>query len=344
MVQKKRAFLAITGIVAVLAILFSLCLSAGSAARNEGNTVGEDARRSAEHTSASQAEKGYFRLLVSGVDRASGLSDVMMLVSICRDTGEIGILQLPRDTYAVYTERSYRKLNGAPSSLGLSETKDFLSKALGIPIDRYVRISLDTVRKAVDAVGGVEITIDKPMRYEDPEQGLSIVLNEGTQTLNGAQAEQFLRFRAGYANGDLGRLDAQKIFLSALFKKLKNEFQAWSAIKLATVLLGDVKTDLTLSELTWLIPELYESQSDQIFLVTAPGEAAIAKASGASYYVLSRPAMAKLLCSHFGAAENGFDPHGVFLNRGNSDFSAIYEKYVSFSIFCADGSQKNGED
>ena len=342
MVHKKKVFLLVAGGVAVLAILLSLCLSAGSGAHRNDDNLHERTSQNTGQDFEEQTEKGYFRLLVSGVDRASGLSDVLMLVSICRDTGEIRILQLPRDTYASYTERSYRKLNGAPSLLGLSETKAFLSEALGISIDRYVRISLDTVRKAVDAVGGVEITIDKPMRYEDPEQGLSILLNAGTQTLNGAQAEQFLRFRAGYVNGDLGRIEAQKIFLSALFQKMKNEFHAWSAIKLATVLWGDVKTDLTLPELTWLIPELYESKSERIFLVTAPGEAAIAKASGASYYVLSHPAMEELLCAHFGASEKGFDPQGVFLNRENRDFSVIYKKYVSFSIFSADSSDKNG--
>ena len=61
-------------------------------------------------------------------------------------------------------------------------------------------------------------------------------------------------------------------------------------------------------------------------MVTAPGEEATARKSGASYYVLSAPAMDRLLAEHFGGVAGGFDPKGVFLNEGYEEFIRIYRQ------------------
>jgi LCP family protein required for cell wall assembly len=258
-----------------------------------------------------------------------------MLVSLDRERNEAWILQLPRDTYAAYTDRSYKKLNGAPQTLGsMEQTNRFLSEALGVEIDRYVRLSPDVLRDAVDAVGGVEIELDRTMYYNDPEQGLSIYLKKGKQTLDGEQAEQLVRYRWGYARGDLDRMDVQKRFLSSFLRKVRDELTIPTAIRLASTLWGEVETDLRLSELTGLIGEAMALKETSVFLVTAPGTEATAK-SGASYYALSAPAMQELLCEHFGAEADAFDRERVFLNDRNSEFQKIYETYVPYCVWCA---------
>ena len=277
----------------------------------------------------------YVRVLVAGVDRTSGLSDVLMLVSLDRERNEAWILQIPRDTYAAYTNRSYKKLNGAPQTLGsMEQTCRFLSEAMGIEIDRYVRLSPDVLRDAVDAVGGVEIELDRTMYYNDPEQGLSIHLKKGKQTLDGEQAEQLVRYRWGYARGDLDRMDVQKRFLSSFLRTARQELSLPVAIRLAGSLWGEVETDLKLTELPTLIGEAMALSEESIFLVTAPGSEAVAK-SGASYYALSAPAMEELLSEHFGMQEGAFDRKSVFLNDQNRDFQKIYETYVSYRVYCA---------
>ena len=65
------------------------------------------------------SEDGVMRVLILGCDRAASLTDTMMLVAIDRNTERVGILQIPRDTYAEYTDRDYKKINGAKNALGV---------------------------------------------------------------------------------------------------------------------------------------------------------------------------------------------------------------------------------
>lgn len=221
-------------------------------------------------------ERDTFRILVAGSDATSGLCDVLMLVSIDRSTGEVFVLQIPRDTYAKYTEKSYRKLNGAYAELGgMTGLSEFLSSALGVQIDRTLHLSPSAFRTIVDALGGVEIELPRDLDYEDPAQGLSIHLRAGKQTLNGAEAEQFVRYRAGYAQGDLDRLDAQKIFLSALFTKLSG-LGTFEATRLAMSLRGEVDGNFDAADILSLSRELLSISSERVFFVTAPGAAVTA--------------------------------------------------------------------
>ena len=269
----------------------------------------------------------YLRFLVAGEDQGGALCDVLILFSLNRETGEAWGLQLPRDTYAKYSQGSYRKLNGAASALGGMEALcRFLEDCLSLSLDGYVRLSPDALRRGVDALGGVEICLAREMDYEDPVQGLSIHLPAGNQTLDGAMAEQFVRYRSGYLRGDLDRMDAQKQFLAALYGTVREKLNPLSAMRLGMSLLGSVQTDLTLPDLTCLASFLFRTDACRIFLVTAPGEEATAKKSGASYYVLSAPAMDRLLAEHFGGVEGGFDPKGVFLNERYEEFIQIYRQ------------------
>ena len=296
-----------------------------------------------EDVEAVQEEKGSFRILVGGTDRTSGLCDVLMLVSLDRDTGEVWIVQLPRDTYAGYTNGSYRKLNGAPAALGgMAEIRDFLADALGITIDRYVRLSPDALVEAVDALGGVELTLEKALNYDDPTQGLSIHLPAGQQTLDGKAAEQFVRYRSGYVRGDLGRMDAQKIFLSALMSRVRSVDSPLILGKMALSLLDDVETDLGVAELLSLVRDALSIESQNVFFVTAPGADAVGEKSGASYYVLSRDGMAELLREHLGAEDGSFDRQGVFLHPDSKRFRAIYEGYSPYLIYSASEIAENG--
>ena len=274
----------------------------------------------------------YFRMLVAGSDATTGLCDVLMLVSIDLSAHEVFVLQIPRDTYAEYTEKSYRKLNGARASLGGMEAfAEFLSGALGVSIDRTLHLSPAAFRTIIDELGGEEIELPRDLDYDDPAQNLSIHLKAGPQTLGGVEAEQFVRYRADYAQGDLDRIDAQKLFLSALFEKV-SQMGVLRASALALRLRGEVDTDIDVGDVLPLAKELFSISPERVHFVTAPGEAMTASQSGASYYVLSAPAMNELLSTYFGGEDGGFDPEGVFLNEKYSAFGKIYGKYCEYSL------------
>ncbi len=316
--------------------ILMLCVLLFGMTRSDGKT------ESSQTLPADGAPLGCVRILVAAKDRTSGLSDVMMLLSLDRDRGTLSVLQIPRDTYANFNNGSYRKINGAPTALGgMSELREVMEEALGLTIHHYVRLGADSFQKGVDALGGVEITLPESMDYEDPAQGLSIHLEKGTQILDGEAAEWFVRYRADYVQGDLGRLDAQKLFLAALARKALEGRSPMKLVRLATAMLTDVETDLGFSNLLMLARSSMELSSESIFFVTAPGSDVWGK-SGGSYYVLSAKAMERLLTSHFGKTEEGFDPKGYFLNRENADFYRIYESDADFRIVSSKEIEEEG--
>ena len=270
-------------------------------------------------------------ILFLGTDREAGLCDVMMLINVNRTDSTATVAQIPRDTYARYTDGSYKKLNGAYRTLGgASEAADFLADAFGIRIDHYVCIDLDTLCDVVDAMGGVDIELPIDMRYSDPEQGLFIELKKGMTHLDGKLAEQFIRFRSGYADGDIGRMDAQKLFMAAVFSKLTDSFSPVMAARLAAAADG-VETDLGIGDLLEISAYVLEMNADGVAMLTLAGEQAVATRSGASYYVLSAVSCELIMTEHFGG--NGkFDAGGVFLNSDYETFVSIYGSEREYAL------------
>ena len=270
-------------------------------------------------------------ILFLGMDREASLTDVIMLVNVNNTEERFTVLQIPRDTYAEYTEAGYKKLNGAYNSTGgAAGVADFFESAMGIEIDHYVCIGLDVFAKMVDAVGGVEINLPIDMHYSDPEQGLYIDLDAGKQVLNGNEAEQFVRFRAEYADGDLGRIDAQKLFMAAFFTKIYTDFSPIMAAKLTAAADG-VETNISATQMLSLGARSMNFGAENILFLTLPGRDEIAKKSGSSYYVLSRPATKEILNRYFGA-DGDFDKDGIFLNENYESFKKIYEEYAEYDV------------
>lgn len=277
------------------------------------------------------SSEGRQNILVAGQDRTVGLCDFLMLVSVDHASGRTCLLSLPRDTFAAYNNGSYCKLNGAMQALGGMEGFcSFLRESMGVPVDRYLLMDPDALRVAVDAVGGVEMTLPEPMDYEDPAQGLSIHLPAGTQTLDGRKAEQFVRFRADYTSGDLGRIDAQKMFLASFLRTLKSKITLPALIKLVCMVPEHTETDLSVGELVSLGKAALASDGGAVSFFTLPGKACTVSQTGASYYVLSAPATSELMTQMFGAEVDSFDPKEVFCHHRNAAFRKIYDEYIPY--------------
>lgn len=266
------------------------------------------------------------RVLLLGCDRASGLADSILLVSIHEDAKQASILQIPRDTYAQYTDRDYKKINGALSALGESGIKDFFSSSLGVPIHYLAVIKLDLFCKMVDAIGGVDVDVPQRMEYHDPAQDLHISLDAGRQHLDGQTAEHFVRYRAGYVNADLGRLDAQKLFLRAFAQQCRH-LSAPDYFRLAGASLTGVQTDIGVGEIVRLSKILRECDPDTVPMQTLAGQA-VKGQSGAWYYVLNREGACRqineLTYPETPIALSDFDADGLFDRAQNPQFHKVY--------------------
>ena len=171
---------------------------------------------------------GRINVMIMATDKGGLLTDTMMLASCDSDRKQINIMSFPRDTRVQYG-RSYQKLN-AVYALGKEgerheNTIEYIKELTGLPVHYYVVVNPDGFRRIIDTLDGVWIDVPIRMYYSDPDQGLYIDLKPGYQLLDGKKAEQFCRFRSGYANADLGRIEAQQNFVKALFdQKLKPEY------------------------------------------------------------------------------------------------------------------------
>lgn len=276
-----------------------------------------------------------FCVLIIGKDRVSSLADVIMLASLDKSTKRACILQIPRDTYADYGG-SYYKLNGALRALGEEGMCDFLEDAMGIEIDGYISLELEGFCALVDSIGGVELNVPERLRYSDPEQNLYIDLSSGMQTLNGKQAEMLVRYRSGYARGDLDRLDMQKRFLAAFFLQLKEKITPFNVYSIASSAIPYLDTDISATSLVSLGLSVITLEADGISIATLPGEDVISSISGGSFYVISAPSASELLVKYFGAEENSFDKSRCFLHPTLDSFIKIYQKRVENRVFLAD--------
>ncbi len=313
---------------------------------SETSDPSDEAHEDTEKTEQIIRDTENVNFLVMGRDKDAWNTDVMMIVNFNYREGSVAILQMPRDTYVEFGS-SYGRLNtfmkikrqaaykNDPSmsqtellKAGVRSVADELEKSLCIQIDGYAIVNLEGFRNVIDILGGVYIDVPYDMHYDDPDQDLYIHINKGPQTLNGAKAEQFVRFRSDYIQGDIGRVDAQKIFLTALFKQIKDNLTISTIPKLAEQALKYITTDLTVDEIVFYAKELVSVDLGNISMMTLPGEGARA-ASGASYYIMNRADTLSAINQYFNVynkdiTDDMFDRECAFTAENYTVFKNIY--------------------
>ena len=157
-------------------------------------------------------------------------------------------------------------------------------------------------------------------------------MKKGLQTLSGDDAVGFVRYRAGYLRADLGRMDAQKIFLSALAKKALKEIDGSDILPLARLSLKYVKTNLSVSQFS-AFATIKKAETENIRFVTLPGEEVRSEQSGAWFYILSHDGCEKLFAPLTNGSE--FDPEHLFSDSKRAEFERVYQKEIEARIYNA---------
>lgn len=180
-------------------------------------------------------------VLILGTDSFGVLTDVMATLHPTQKG--LHLMQIPRDTYINSPIHGEIKANALFALGGIQETETEVSNLLGRPLQHHILINLRAIRKMGDAVGGLELNVPKAMYYNDSSQNLSIALEPGLQTLKGKDLEGFIRFRHDEL-GDVGRMERQKLVITALLKKLATPEILARLPQLISVVGSDIKTDL----------------------------------------------------------------------------------------------------
>lgn len=234
-------------------------------------------------------------IMIMGVDAREddvGRSDTLMIAAVDPKRNQASLLSVPRDTRVKIPGHSWDKINAAYAygsaksgilggeKLAQRTVEDFL----GVNIDHYVVIDTHAFQKIIDAIGGIDIDVEKRMYYEDPwddDGGLVIDLKPGMQHMNGKTAVTYVRYRD--EEGDIGRIKRQQKFMKACMDKVTSP-----AIipKLPTVIkevIGSVKTDLSFRQLLEFAGTLKEAQKNGLKTEMVPGRPLYI--SGVSYWI-----------------------------------------------------------
>lgn len=269
---------------AVLLLLPLLVLAASGTVVFNSGLISSNVLDSTISTDAAIKHKT-MNLLVCGIDNASNdeahsqmMTDVIIVANVDLENGTAALLQIPRDTY-VGEATSSGKINAVYNAHsdpheGIRALANELNSDLRLPLDGYVTITMEGFRAAVDAMGGIEITLEKEMSFNmrDAQENLTgvVTLPAGTQVLDGATADLFVRYRE-YTRADLDRINMQRYFLGALMNKAKT-LSATELMNTVSDVYPYLDTDLTVSELVSLALKVKDFTDGAVTVIRMPGE------------------------------------------------------------------------
>lgn len=224
--------------------------------------------------------KDYTNYAFFGIDSQTGSmsdrgnrSDSIIVVSINNSTKEVKLLSIYRDTYLSINGK-YSKVNAAYSWGGPELAISTINRNLDLNIEKYATVNFKILANIVDAVGGIEVKVDKSILknlnsyIKDMNRinggNSSTIKSAGTYTLDGNQAVAYSRIRYT-AGGDLARAGRQREVLEKIFEKGKK-----SPLKMMAVMdevLPQVKTNMSQDELFKMVLSVfkYEIKDQQGF-------------------------------------------------------------------------------
>jgi LCP family protein required for cell wall assembly len=234
------------------------------------------------------AERTNFAIL--GTDEDGTRTDTILVGCYNSVTNGLTLISVPRDTIVTVDEEMYEKMNEEYPEPGQKTMKinaihhyggdtygvdlilEELEKIFDIKIDYYVKVDFDAFDYLIDSIGGVEYDVPMNMDYDDPGQDLAIHLKAGKQMLNGEQAEGLVRFRYGYANGDIGRIETQQGFIKELMRQVLDKDTIFSnASAYVTTFFKYIDTNVKLSDGIKYMSVIKDFDADKLTTYTLPG-------------------------------------------------------------------------
>ncbi len=269
-------------------------------------------------------KKGFWTVAIFGVDsRDNSLgkgnqSDVIMIANLNRETGEIKLVSVFRDTYLNVNDRNtYNKINAAYAAGGPEAAVKALNKNLDLNITHYATFNWKAVATVINILGGVEIDISPSEFYyinafiTETVKGTGIgstqLPHAGVHNLDGVQAVAYGRLRL--MDSDYARTERQRIVIAKAFEKVKT-----ANLETLNSVVGHVfemsMTNISFGDLAGLVKDVAKYHlGETTGFPAARGEAKIKIGSNRAACVIPQTLVSNVSSLHnFLYGEENYDP------------------------------------
>lgn len=216
---------------------------------------------------------------------SEGLADAVLLVSIDVNAGQISLLAIPRETIVpvrvqdtggnfvknenkqITLQYAYGQTAEDSCELMVDAVSNLLFK---VPIQRYCSINFQAVPTLNDAIGGVDVEV-----LEDVWGDHCTLYAGTTEHLDGYEALDYIQWRYEWApETSMGRLERQKQYMMNYFNQAKSVVKddPTLPVRVFRELDGNMCTNITVDDLTYLVPELLDISLDTDNIAMIPGE------------------------------------------------------------------------
>ncbi len=208
-------------------------------------------------------ETGYLNVALFGLDTRANSdemgsrSDTIMIASLNRETKEVKLCSVYRDTLLQQKDESYNKANAAYSFGEEQDAVAMLNRNLDMDINHYVTVDFSAMVDVIDALGGLDIEVDQEEVdningyiveiIENTGVGSLGIMEPGMHHMNGVQATAYARIR--YTQGDdFRRTERQRDVLKKIGEKAQSANLATLNLIIDRVF-PKVRTNFTLPEI-----------------------------------------------------------------------------------------------
>lgn len=222
-----------------------------------------------------QKLQGYWNIALYGVDSRNkdenGQSDTIIVCSINKDTKDVKLASIYRDTYLDSGDGSFKKATDVYAGYGVERSIAMLNKNLDLNISDFLTVNMNLVATVVDDIGGIEIDVreDEIVHLNNYQnEGSEItglqkieVTQPGPQVLNGLQAMSYCRIRytdaidEEHPGMDYERTQRQRLVLEKILEKVK-KLDILTITNMVNDLLPYVSTNLTNTEIMSLAKDI----------------------------------------------------------------------------------------
>ncbi len=341
--KKANVKLIVANVLLSIALVFStLCFTGFSLLDSQlikNNKIDQNESGEFEDIIESPNENVVY-ILVCGVDLSESLTDIIMVACYDLANNNVNVLQIPRDTF-VGTDVPTGKVNAVYGNAreGESNIKALMrciNQKFGLPIDHYATVTIEGTEKIIDIVGGVDITLDRSYTLVDDtgEKGVKKTFEAGEVHFDGQWGTAFVRHRASYLQGDMGRIKAQRSFYAALLKKMTT-LSFGQITNIVTSAASEISSDLTPGQMLGYAQKMKDLNLSNVKIMSVPGQSGMYRPTGQSlsYYSIHKSDYVTMLNDYFRPYET------TAITADDLDITELHTSYTSgYDDFLAGGS------